>query len=91
VLERLAQGALREVEQLLQLPGVSPLLLTATGVAEIKAHLAQESTYEELIEKWVTREYQYAKRQLTWWRHDGKVTWLEAANTAAWTEVIANL
>lgn len=54
--------------------GISPQLLSATGVQEIWDYLDAKLSKQECLEKWALREFQYAKRQLTWLKkyHQGE-------------------
>ena len=75
--ERFKHGAVGEVERLVKtytdrsLPAFS-----ATGLREIEDYLEQAITEEECLEKWSLREFQYAKRQLTWWKNKN-VKWFD--------------
>jgi tRNA dimethylallyltransferase len=66
----LAAGALREAEALLAL-GVDPGLpvLKALGLRELAAHLAGTMTREEASARAKQATRQFAKRQMTWLRH----------------------
>ncbi len=67
----LKQGAIEEVRALLQktsLPADSPLR-GALGFKEIEAYGAGEMSYQAMVERGQQRTRNYAKRQLTWMRH----------------------
>lgn len=66
----MAEGAVAEVEHLqtLNLPSSAPLL-KAVGVKEITAYLNKEISYEEAIGLAQQASRNYAKRQMTWFRH----------------------
>lgn len=74
-------GLLDEVRRLLA-AGHGPHLrpMTGHGYLEAMGHLAGEWTLDEAIERTARRTRQYAKRQLTWFRHDPRVTWLPAGD-----------
>lgn len=57
--------------------------MTAHGYAEAVRHLAGEWSLEQAVEVTARRTRQYAKRQLTWFRRDPRVTWLPAGGRAA--------
>lgn len=78
-----ANGLLDEVSALLR-AGYGPELrpMTGHGYAEAMRHLAGEWTLEQAIEVTARRTRQYAKRQLTWFRRQAHVTWLEAGAAA---------
>lgn len=49
----------------------------AIGYKEILAALAGSCTMEEAVEQVKARSRRYAKRQLSWFRHDGRVRWID--------------
>lgn len=62
--------ALSEVtDDLPPILGAGPLFLFLRG----------EVTKEEALRKWITAEYQYAKRQLVWFRKQKQILWLDEA------------
>lgn len=72
-------GLLDEVRALLA-AGYGPELrpMTAHGYAEAVRHMAGEWSLEQAVEVTARRTRQYAKRQLTWFGRDPRVTWLPA-------------
>jgi tRNA dimethylallyltransferase len=66
----IGQGALREVEALIamNLPPDLPAL-RALGVPQLSAHLRAEISLEAAVEQAKTQSRRYAKRQMTWFRH----------------------
>ncbi len=50
--------------------GVDPLLAWSRG----------EMTKDEALRAWANAEYQYAKRQLTWFRKDKDIRWFDISN-----------
>ncbi|MGZ8476384.1 MAG: tRNA (adenosine(37)-N6)-dimethylallyltransferase MiaA [Candidatus Limnocylindria bacterium] len=79
-----ANGLLEEARELMR-AGYGPDLrpMTGHGYAEAMRHLAGEWTLEEAIEVTARRTRQYAKRQLTWFRRDPRITWLAAGERPA--------
>ncbi len=69
VAKRFTSGAVQEVQNLLKLhlPENSPVL-TTLGVPEIKQNLEGSLSEQECQQLWALHEFQYAKRQLTWWK-----------------------
>jgi tRNA dimethylallyltransferase len=67
------QGLLEEVKALL--PFASLNALQTVGYTELLAHLNQEISLIEAIEKIKINTRQYAKRQLTWFKRDTATTW----------------
>lgn len=80
VRHRFQLGAISEVEHLLTLdpPPTKPALSTA-GVREIEQFLQGQATETEVITHWARREFQYAKRQLTWWKKYGTAQWFDCS------------
>lgn len=79
-----ADGLLDEVRRLLR-AGHGPELrpMSGHGYHEAIAHLSGQLSLEEAIERTARRTRQYAKRQLTWFRHDPRVRWLAAGDRPA--------
>ena len=76
--ERLKNGALREVKSLLK-KGYSehnPGLKTI-GYQQLIAYLKGRLTKKEAVDKWITAEVQYAKRQYTFMKKDPNIKWLQ--------------
>lgn len=69
VMKRLEEGAVEETQKLLSEgykktdPG-----LNAIGYQQIIAYIENEMTKDQMIELWITREIQYAKRQKTFFK-----------------------
>jgi tRNA dimethylallyltransferase len=79
-----ADRLLEEVAALLA-RGFEPDLppLTGHGYREAARHLAGEWSLEEAIAVTARRTRQYAKRQLTWFRRDARILWLQAGDGPA--------
>ena len=71
-------GLLDEANELIKLD-LSPTALQAIGYAEAFAVLKKEMTKEEAKEKTVIRTRQFAKRQMTWFRNQLNVEWIDVA------------
>jgi len=76
-----ANGLLEEVGELMR-AGYGPDLrpMTGHGYAEAMRYLAGEWTLEQAIEVTARRTRQYARRQLTWFRRDPRISWLGAGD-----------
>jgi tRNA dimethylallyltransferase len=72
------RGLVDETQQALD-AGVPPTaaVLTGIGYAEALAHLRGELSLEELPAAMARSNRRYARRQLRWWRRDGRVRWFE--------------
>jgi len=73
-----AEGLLDEARGLIGLD-LSPTALQAIGYAEAFAVLRNEMTIEVAKEKTVIRTRQLAKRQMTWFRNQLNVEWVDTA------------
>lgn len=74
-------GLLDEVRGLLN-AGYGPELrpMTGHGYREAARHLVGEWDLEQAIDVTARRTRQYAKRQLSWFRRDGRIRWLAAGD-----------
>ena len=53
-----------------------PTAIQGLGYKEVVSYLNGEITYEEMIEKIKQETRHYAKRQLTWFRRNKQIIWL---------------
>ncbi len=75
--QRLENGAIEEVTQLLaQFPAESPGLKTI-GYTQIINHLQKTLSFKDMKKEWILKELQYAKRQLTFMKKDSNIIWQE--------------
>ncbi len=74
--ERLKNGAIEEVENILKM-GYKPTDpgLKTIGYQQIIKFLNKQLTLEKAVEDWVNKEVQYAKRQLTFMKKDENIKW----------------
>lgn len=72
------RGLVAETQQALD-SGVptTASVFTGIGYAEALAHIRGELTLEELPFAMARSNRRYARRQLRWWRRDGRVRWFE--------------
>lgn len=77
LIKRLNIGLLDETKRLHQ-DGVSWKRLESFGLEYrySSLYLQNKITKEEMIERIVTESYQYAKRQMTWFKRNKQMTWL---------------
>lgn len=75
----MAAGLLEETRALLQsgLPA-DATALQAIGYKELAAALRGETTLEEAVETLKRGTRRYAKRQLTWFKRDDRIRWIDA-------------
>jgi len=76
--EMYSTGLLDEARGLIKLD-LSPTALQAIGYAEAFAVLRNEMTLEAAKQKTVIRTRQFAKRQMTWFRNQLNVKWINTA------------
>ncbi|MBI5684657.1 MAG: tRNA (adenosine(37)-N6)-dimethylallyltransferase MiaA [Verrucomicrobia bacterium] len=63
----------------------------ALGYKEVIAHLRGEATLQETVALVKTRTRQFAKRQLTWFRHQARVEWIRVAADEDTASVVGRL
>lgn len=84
-----AHGLLDEVRRLLDAGhGAELRPMTGHGYREAARHLAGEWSLDEAIEATSGRTRQYAKRQLTWFHGDPRITWLSAGDRPSDEDVL---
>ena len=74
------QGLIEEVKNLLEKYSNFPTAMQGLGYKEVVEYLNNELTKEEMIEKIKQESRHYAKRQLTWFRKNKEIIWLNAEN-----------
>ncbi|MBR4110404.1 MAG: tRNA (adenosine(37)-N6)-dimethylallyltransferase MiaA [Clostridia bacterium] len=72
-------GLVEEVEKLYK-KGISSTAIQGLGYKEIIEYLDEKITLEEAIEKIKQETRRYAKRQMTWFKRDKNIIWLNAKN-----------
>jgi tRNA dimethylallyltransferase len=84
-----ADGVLEETRRLVA-RGLDPALpsMTGHGYTHWAAHLRGERTLEEAVTLTVRDTSRYSKRQMTWFRRDGAVAWIDPTVTNATEFVI---
>ena len=70
------QGLIEETEKLLSMK-VSDTAMQALGYKEINRFLHQECTLDEAVTMLKTRTRNYAKRQLTWFKKEPHIQWVD--------------
>ncbi len=75
-------GLFDEAERLLS-SGEHPTAIQAIGYKEAIAYLRGEMPREEAINLIKTASRNYAKRQITWFKRDKRVTWIDAQSKTA--------
>lgn len=91
VIARFEAGAIQEAQLLvskleeLGTPLSSIPAHTTCGLREVLAYASAEIDSITCIELWTKRELSYAKRQDTWWKKHGDITWFDVGE-ADWKE-----
>jgi tRNA dimethylallyltransferase len=82
-------GFVEEVRGLLQ-RGYAPTLPSMSGIGyrEIAQFVLGQLTLDDAVAQFKQATHQYAKRQMTWFRRDARIHWLDAA-TATADDVVA--
>ena len=82
-------GLIEEVKNLIKKYNEIPTAMQGLGYKEVVAYFNNEYSKEEMIEKIKMESRRYAKRQLTWFRRNKSIKWLDASNgTIKITEII---
>lgn len=87
----LANGLVKEVESILA-AGYSrnSFALQSFGYKELVAYLDGQCTYVEAVEQLKQNTRKFAKRQMTWFKKDKRIQWLERNTTPNNVENIVN-
>ncbi|HUL43089.1 MAG TPA: tRNA (adenosine(37)-N6)-dimethylallyltransferase MiaA [Bacteroidota bacterium] len=86
--EMLASGLIEEVEKLIA-RGYNPELkaLQTVGYKEVFEFLNGRVSYDETVERIKRNTRRYAKRQLTWFRNDERITWFPISDESEFEAV----
>ena len=71
------QGLIEEVKDILKKYSKFPTAMQGLGYKEVVQFLNGELTEEEMIDKLKQETRRYAKRQLTWFRKDKEIIWID--------------
>jgi tRNA dimethylallyltransferase len=86
----LDQGALEEVRAAWRrCPDPGAPIWTGIGCRELLNHVRGAMGLQEAKRQWVKRTWDYAKRQLTWFRRDREVIWVSPGNAKEIEERVA--
>lgn len=72
----LDEGLINEVEMLIKKYADMPTAIQGLGYKEVISYFNNELTYEEMVEKIKQETRRYAKRQLTWFRRNENIVWI---------------
>lgn len=83
------KGLVQEVNKILDMGYSEELIsLQAIGYKEIISHIKDEISLEEAIELVKKKSRNYAKRQLTWFRRDDRIKWIDIEDYQNLSQVI---
>ncbi len=74
------EGLIEEVKYIINNFDISRTAIQGLGYKEVIEYLNGNILYDEMINKIKLETRHYAKRQLTWFRRDNRITWLENKN-----------
>jgi tRNA dimethylallyltransferase len=87
-----SRGLVAETKQLLKRGlAENPTALQALGYRQVVEHLRGERPLKETVELVKLRTRQFAKRQLTWFRHQMELQWIDARDDESPAEVAARI
>ena len=72
----LENGLVEEVKSLISKYKELPTAIQGLGYKEVVSFLNNEISYDEMVEKIKQETRRYAKRQLTWFRRNEQITWI---------------
>jgi tRNA dimethylallyltransferase len=75
--QMLKQGLIQETQKLLEKYGASTRPLNSLGYKQAAAYLRGELTQEQVLQMIQQGHRNYAKRQMTWFRREPEVEWLQ--------------
>ncbi len=91
VLEMLERGFLEEVERMIDRLEKSPTAGQAVGYKEAVFHLRGKISREEMIELIQRHTRQLAKRQLTWFRREHNLKWINIEDGQTTSQIASQL
>lgn len=62
-------------------------LLHILGIDPLLAFLRGEVSKEKALQQWATAEFQYAKRQMTWFKKQKNITWFDIPRDSVYTDI----
>lgn len=76
----LEMGLVDEVKQVTEKYKNLPTAIQGLGYKEVREYLDGKCSYEEMVEKIKIETRHYAKRQLTWFRKNKEIIWIDGLN-----------
>ena len=75
--EMIKQGLIEETKKLSKKYKSELPAMSGIGYFEISSYLKKETSLEDAIQKMKFRTHQYARRQMTWFRRDERISWVK--------------
>jgi len=75
------KGLVEEVKMLLDKYDSFPTAMQGLGYKEVKEYLDGKISYDDMVEKIKQESRRYAKRQMTWFRRNDGIIWLDGNNS----------
>lgn len=79
--QMIEMGLIEEVEGIYKKYNSFPTAMQGIGYKEVVEYITKNITKEEMIEKIKQETRRYAKRQLTWFRKNKEIIWLDGLNS----------
>ncbi len=79
---RIKMGAIGEAKELYSFyDSLSSQIKNANGYRQLFSYLNGDIDLDLACEKWITVEYQHAKKQMTWFERDKSIQWFDVGNS----------
>ncbi len=88
--DQMRKGLLEEVQTLLSQVDPGCVAMQGLGYKELARHVLGEISLSEAVSLFKRNTRRFAKRQLTWFRADNRINWIDVANRSA-KEVAAEI
>jgi len=80
--QMIKKGLIEETKKLLKKYPTNLPSMSGIGYLEISQYLAGEIPFQEAVNRAVARTYQYSKRQMTWFKKDERIKWVDSLRDA---------
>ena len=80
--QMIKKGLIEETKKLLKKYPTNLPSMSGIGYLKISQYLAGEISLQEAVNRAVARTYQYSKRQMTWFKKDERIKWIDSLRDA---------
>ena len=80
--QMIKNGLIDETKKLLKKYPTNLPSMSGIGYLKISQYLAGEISLQEAVNRAVARTYQYSKRQMTWFKKDERIKWIDSLRDA---------